>query len=262
MRKMMILLATLVFCSLAQAQVPGSSVTGSVDVSYQGLYMWRGFDALAGKSAVQITGDVCLAGTGLGLTVAGHRANSSDQEIMERWDYNPYYQGSFLNDSAMATTYRVGYVYYNYPQNSHAAMDLQELQASFALPLITGIHNLVPSYTVAKLWPNSTGSLVSTASGFLHIFMLDYEFAIPGPVSAVPEQVIRLHSELIFNDGMDPYGVGVDHDWSNLVLGAATDIDLGYHITLTPAVNYQITLDKSVHNRDELWATIGAKLTF
>jgi hypothetical protein len=97
---------------------------------------------------------------------------------------------------------------------------------------------------------------------------VDYQFAIPGPISAVPEQIIRLHSELIFNDGVDPYPLDpryptlVDHDWSNLVLGAATDIDLGSNIVLTPAINYQITLDKSVHHGDELWATLGAKWTF
>ena len=276
----------LVLASVGTAQPDGYgsiySVTGSVDVAYQSLYMWRGFDVFADKSATQISGDLSLVGTGFGISVLGHVANSggttaAGQSMVnsQRWDYNPYYQGALFTESTMMTQYRLGYMYFNYPESSsHAtghAADLQELHAIFALPKVTGVEGLVPTYCLVKLWPNSSNSFTGagnpnggSSSGFAHVFMLDYEFAIPGPISSIPEQIIRLHSELVFNDGVDPRpgGPGVDHDWSNLVLGAATDFDLGNSITLTPAVYHQLSFEDTVNENDEWWATLGAKYAF
>jgi len=287
MKKTAIALVVLASCSLAQAQglgMGGSAVTGSVGVEFQSLYMWRGFDVYADKSATQITGDFSLAGTGFGVSVLGHRANSGGFENAERWDINPYYQGALLTESTWMTQYRLGYLYFNYPDSSsHAtghAADLQELHAIFSLPKVTGVEGLVPSYVLVKLWPNGSKSLTGAgkpaahpvtgvplsggSSGFAHILMLDYQFAIPGPISSVPEQIIKLHSELVFNDGVDPrpMGPGVDHDWSNLVLGASTDFDLGSNITLTPGVYHQLSFEDTVNENDEWWATLGAKWTF
>lgn len=275
MRKTVIVLIALASCTLAQAQVPGvgSAVTGSVGVEYQSLYMWRGFNVYGDKSAVQISGDLSLTGTGFGVSVLGHRANSGEFENAERWDINPYYQGAFLTDSEMMTQYRLGYLYFNYPDLSSSEADLQEIHAIFSMPKVTGVEGLVPTYVLVKLWPNSSDSwtgagkpagLTGGSSGFAHIFMLDYQFAIPGPISSIPEQIIKLHSELVFNDGVDPrpMGPGVDHDWSNLVLGASTDFDLGNNITLTPAVYHQLSFEDTVNENDEWWATLGAKYGF
>jgi hypothetical protein len=287
MRKTVIVLIALAACTLTQAQVPGvgSAVTGSVGVEYQSLYMWRGFNVFAGKSATQISGDLNLVGTGFGMSVLGHVANSggttaAGQSMVnsQRWDYNPYYQGALFTESTMMTQYRLGYLYFNYPESSshvtgHSA-DLQELHAIFSLPKVTGVEGLVPTYVLVKLWPNSSNSLTGAgktapgatggSSGFAHIFMLDYQFAIPGPISSIPEQIIKLHSELVFNDGVDPRpnGPGVDHDWSNMVLGASTDFDLGNNITLTPAVYHQLSFEDTVNENDEWWATLGAKYAF
>ena len=274
-KRILIVLAALAFCSVVQAQ-GGNTVTGSVGVTYQSLYMWRGFDVYNDKSAVQIEGDVALSGTGFGVSVLGHRANSSGHENAERWDINPYYQGQFLTDSQWMTQYRLGYIYFNYPDMSESMADLQEIHAILSFPKITGIEGLVPSYVCVKLWPNSSDSLTGSgkrdvpipmsggSSGFAHIAMLDYQFAIPGPLSSIPEQIIKLHSELVFNDGVDPrpMGPGVDHDWSNLVLGASTDFDLGNNITLTPGVYHQLSFEDTVNTSDEWWATLGAKYAF
>jgi len=281
MRKTVIVLIALASCTLAQAQVPGvgSAVTGSVGVEYQSLYMWRGFNVFADKSAVQISGDLSLTGTGFGVSVLGHRANSSGHEGTERWDINPYYQGAFLTESTMMTQYRLGYMYFNYPDNvgglpdsTSTLADLQEFHAILSLPKVTGVEGLVPTYALIKLWPNSSNSWTGAgkptgtggSSGFAHVFMLDYQFAIPGPVSSIPEQIIKLHSELIFNDGVDPRpnGIGVDHDWSHLLLGASTDFDLVNNITLTPAVYHQLSFEDTVNSSDEWFATLGAKYAF
>ena len=261
--------------SMASAQPMmdgGNAINGSIEVTHQSLYMWRGFDVFPNKSAMQVTADVSLPGSSFGMRVDVHRANAGGFENAERWDYNPYYEGSLNAGSQAAVDYRFGYTYYNYPDQADETADMQEFHAIVSLPNVAGRPKLVPSYALIKMWPQSDtagGSIVGGAvSGFLHILMLNYEFEIPGYSLDTPEQTIRLHSELIYNDGVNlvanlPGGGGaVDHDWSHFVVGAAADIVLPANIILTPAVNYQITLDRSVHGNDEVWATIGAKFRF
>jgi hypothetical protein len=133
-----------------------------------------------------------------------------------------------------------------------------------AWPKITGIQGLIPSYALVLFSPfysNSPG-VGSNASGFLHIAALDYKFAVPGAFPGTPEQVFNIHSELVFNDGVSPLNGNVDHGWSHAVIGASTDIELGYGVSLVPSVNYQISMERSVNTDNEIWATIGARYSF
>ena len=265
------ILVTVVFLlavgSFAQAQ--SSELHGSFDFTYQSKYLWRGFDIYGDKSAIQPSLDLDLFGTGLGVSVMSHRANSSGFENGERWDYTLYYQNGLYMDEDYALMYRLGWVYYNYPQMSQSDADLQEMHAVLSLPKIcpTG---LVPSYYLAKLWPNSSGSLVGsksplggTASGWWHIFRLDYPLIVGSILPDTPEQVFNLHAEVVYNDGVGPAGQNVDHDWSNAVFGVSTGIDLSDELVLTPGVYYQVTMDDSVNDdKDETWATLSMTYKF
>jgi hypothetical protein len=275
MKKQGVLLAAVVlFCAIGFAQA--QELHGSFDLTYQSKYIWRGFEIYGNKSAIQPSLDLDLFGTGLGVNVMGHRANSSGYEGGERWDYTLYYQNMLCPDQDYAMMYRLGWVYYNYPQHNSEDADLQEMHAVLSLPKIcpTGI---IPSYVLVKLWPNSSGSLVGarsplggTASGFAHIFMLDYPLTVGGILPDTPEQVINLHAETVFNDGVGPGGQNVDHDWSNAVFGVSTGIDLAENVVLTPGVYHQITMDSSLNmNSDgtpskanETWATLSLTYKF
>ena len=264
------ILVTVVFLlaivGIAQAQ--DSELHGSFDLTYQSKYIWRGFDIYGDKSAVQPSLDLDLFGTGLGVNIMGHRANSSGYEAAERWDYTLYYQNGLFQDEAYALMYRLGWVYYNFPQHNPEDIDLQEMHAILSLPKMcpTGI---VPSYCLVKLWPNSSGSLVGaprsngTASGWAHIFMLDYPLTIGGVLPDTPEQVLNLHAEVVYNDGVGPDGRNVDHDWSNAVFGISTGFKLSEQVVLTPGVYHQITMDSSVNDDgDETWATLSLTYMF
>ncbi|HUT45358.1 MAG TPA: hypothetical protein VMX36_03695, partial [Sedimentisphaerales bacterium] len=212
--------------------------------------------------------DLDLFGTGLGVNVMGHRANSSGYEAAERWDYTLYYQNMLFPDQTHATMYRLGWVYYNYPQGHNQDADLQELHAILSLPKICPA-GVVPSYVLVKLWPNSSRSFVGsksplggTASGFAHIFMLDYPLTVGSILPDTPEQVLNLHTELVYNDGVGPGGNVVDSDWSNVVFGVSTGIDLSDELVLTPGVYHQISMDDTVNNEDETWATLSMTYKF
>jgi len=249
---------------LAQAQ--DTDLHGYVDLTWSGKYVWRGFDIYEDKSAIHPSVDLNLFGTGLGVNVTGHRANSSGFENGERWDYILYYANSLMDGNVQ---YRLGYIYYNYPDLSSSIADLQELHAILSLPKICPF-GTVPSYVLVKLWPSESGSLVGarspsggTASGFAHIFMLDYAWTVGGIMPNTPEQVLNLHAEAVWNDGVGPNGANVDHDWSNAVFGVSTNIDLAQNVVLTPGIYHQITMDKSVNpDKDETWVSMGLKYQF
>ena len=66
--------------------------------------------------------------------------------------------------------------------------------------------------------------------------MLDYGLPIEDLLPDTPEQVLKLHSEFVFNDRVDPRGIGVDQDWSNADCGVATDFKLDENVTLTTGI--------------------------
>jgi hypothetical protein len=270
MKQMVMTAAVLLIMMIGMAQAQEGALHGSIDVTYQSKYVWRGFDIFGDKSAIQPSVDLDLFGTGFGASVAMHRANSGEYENFERWDYYLYYGNRMMEGQPCATNYRLGWVYYNYPDNSRKDLDLEELHAILSWPNILPVEGLVPTYVLVKLWPANSGSLIGsraagsgTSSGFAHIFMLDYGLPIGGLVPDTPEQVLHLHSELVFNDGVHPVGGNADHDWSNVVFGVATDFDLGNNLTLTPGVYHQVTMDDSVNDdKDETWITAGIKYKF
>ena len=271
MRKEGILLAAaILFSAVGFAQAQNGDLHGVIDLTYQSKYVWRGFDIYNDKSAIQPSIDLDLFGTGLGVRVEGHRANSSGHENSERWDYTLYYQNILCPDEACAIQYRLGWVYYNYPDMSSGTADLQEIHAVMSMPKILPMEGLVPSYVLVKLWPSESGSMVGsksppcgTASGFAHIFMLDYSMPIQGLLPDTPEQNLHLHSEFVFNDGVGPNGANVDHDWSNAVFGVSTNFDLAENLVLTPGVYHQITMDKSVNpDKDETWLAMSMAYKF
>ncbi len=253
-------------------------IHGMLGVTWDSKYIWRGFDMYDDVSATHALADFNLFDSGFGVSAVGHRANSSGFEDREQWDYTAYYQNGVLAGEPYATNFRFGWVYYNYPElNSDESVDLQEMHMILGWPNLVPVKGLQPSYVLAVLWPSDSGSRLSdSASGSLHILMLDYQFSVAGIVPDIVEHAIRLHWELVYNDGFSPTPArpfrdwstvypNPDHGFSNTVFGISTDLVLGdrRNIIFTPALYYQITLDNTINeDDDELWASFGLKYTF
>lgn len=89
-----------------------------------------------------------------------------------------------------------------------------------------------------------------------------------------PEQILNLHSEIVYNDGVDPrpYGSYTSSDWTNAVFGISTDFNLCSNVVLTPGLNYQITMedngDRGIYgngvspDHDIFWASLTLKYKF
>ena len=243
---------------------------GQVGMTYTTKYLWRGFDVYDDHAAIHPSIDLDLWDTGFGLHAIGHRAASSGYELTERWDYTLSYKGTAFEGERYMTSYVLGYRWFNYPEmpsHTSASFDLHELHGVFAFPALTGIENLVPAYVLVKLMPGNSGTPVGTrapgtASGFAHIFMLNYALPYTDPFTG-GEQTLNLHSEVVYNDGVSPNGqTDVDNDWSNAVFSASTTYDLGHNLSLTPGICYQSSWEDTVNDEDELWGTISLMYAF
>ncbi len=261
MKKKGILLAAVILLSaagLVQAQEGELGVT--LDVTYLSSYIWRGFDVYNNNnSAIRPSIDIDFYGTGFGVTVLSSRANIGGFENREELDFTLYYYNSLFEGETYATDYRVGWVYYNFPDNPQKAADMQEVFASLSLPKICPA-GVVPSYTIICMWPSVENSTVNSAGGWIHILGLGYDLTVPGILPDTEEQVFNLSAAMVYNGGAG--AVGVAHDWSHAVLGVSTDIDLGNNLALTPALYYQTSWENSVNSDDEIWATLGTSYTF
>jgi len=285
MRKKCFLVGVVLLAAIGFAQAQDGDLHGAAGITYGTRYVWRGFEPFGSQTAIHPFVDLDLMGTGFGINVTAHRANSSGYEQNERWDYSLYYRNT-LGEAGdeFATAYQLSYVYYNYPDlSSHTrqSADLQEINALMSWPNLLGVKGLVPRYCLVKLWASNSGSWVASgnpnggsASGFAHIFMLDYALPVAGLTAETPEQTLNFHTELVYNDGVDPRPGGgyKDSDWTNFVMGVSTDFDLGNNLIFTPGLNYQITMEdngdlgyygKGVSpNHDIIWATFTVKYTF
>jgi hypothetical protein len=243
---------------------------GTVGVAYDSQFVWRGFDIYDGKGALHYLGDLNLWDSGFGISAVGHQATSSGFVNLERWDYTAYYQNGIFGGEPYATNFRFGWVYYNYPDTSSSWQDLQEGHAILSWPNILPIKGLCPSYVAIKVWPSESDSGISrrgvgSVSGWLHILMLDYGFTVPGIVPEIPEHVIKLHSELVYNDGWSWDGRNVNAALTHAVFGVSTDVwlDANQTISVTPSVYYQVNMEDTLDPDDnEFWGGVSVKYSF
>lgn len=275
MKKEILIAAVVLLAAASSGYAQEGELHGSIGLEFGSKYVWRGIDVYDDHAAIHSSVDLDLYGTGLGFNVLGHRAISGF-ETTERWDYTIYYRNAMCQEERYATNYMVGWRYYNYPELNMGTLDLQEVHVVLSWPKMCTL-GIVPSYCVVKLWPSASGSSVGskspfggTASGLAHIAMLDYPWTVPGILPETPEQVLNLHAETAYVDGVDPRGVNVDHDWLYALFGVTTNFDIYENLILTPGVYYQRTMDKSLifpgppsqDDSDETWANISLTYNF
>jgi len=282
MKKAMLLSTVILLVLMSSGYAQDAEMQGTFKLEYSGKYVWRGFNVYGSKTAIHPTLDLFCPNSSMGFSVEGHRANSSGYENTERWDYSLYYLGKMFAGETYEMNYRLAYVYYNHPQqSSHSrggvatpantnpgVFDLHEGHAVMSFPKILGVEGLVPTYVLVKLMPVNSGTTVGTnspsggtSSGFAHIFMLDYGIPFTCPLTGI-DRDLKLHTEVVFNDGVAPNALNADHDWSHALLGVSTSYDLAENVSLNPGFYYQSSWDDSVNSSDEYWASLNLTCKF
>jgi hypothetical protein len=251
----------------AQPQASDKDLHGSVAFTYMSKNVWRGFNLFGSMPGMRADLNLDFWGSGFGMQVQDARPFDGENKDAEWIRYYLFYDNVLAPGDCWQTNYRIGYMYYNFPQHSWKNYDLQELHAILAWPKVLGVEGLVPSYTIVKMWPSQHDQLNvdhetgGTPSAFAHILALDYAWNITCPLTNKP-RAINLHSEAVYNDGVGPMGQNVDHDWSDVVFGASTDFDLAKNFVFTPGLFYQISMDESVNSDDQLWTELMLKYKF
>lgn len=259
-KKVILLIAVISLSTAGLVQAQERNLSGTFDVTYLSRYIWRGFDMYEDDhSAIQPSIDLDLYGTGLGIKILWSRANTSGFEDNEWFNYTLYYNNSFFQAQNYATDYTVGWGYYNYIDSPAKASDLQELFASFSWPEICPA-GFVPSYTIVLVWPSKSNStFASDYGGWLHVLGLDYDITIANIVpEEIPVRTLHLSTDLVYNDGV----LGADAEWSHMVFGLSTDLEISSNLTFTPAFYFQSSWEDSVNNDDEIWVGLSMKYKF
>jgi hypothetical protein len=289
MKKYVLLVAAILFGMVAPVLAAEGDLHGNVGVTYDSLYVFRGFLSYGSQSGIHPFIDLDLFGSGFHFETIGNRANDSGYETAERWDYSLYYVGAINPEETSAMMYKVGYRYFNYPDmSSHtrASIDLQELYAGVAFQKLLGVKGLVPGYVIVKGWPSNSDTVVGgsnpcegTYSGFAHVFMLDYALPLENVSSEIPKQDLNFHVETVYNDGIDPRPLGgyTDSDWTHVLFGVSTDFDLGNNFIFTPGLWHQVTFEDNGNeliagqptstrgvspDHDMTWASLTVKYKF
>ncbi len=236
-----------------------------VDATWVSKYLFRGIDKLDDKAAFQPSVNLDLFDTGFSLSVwssfagaSGDTKAGTSRVDLEEWRYILTYGNSVFDGEQYKTDYAVSWVYYDYPDTASWDADTQEFNVALSWPELCPM-GVVPSYVIISSWPSKGGHAVRNQAGFIHVFGLNYDLALEGFLPDNPEQVISLSWDITYNDGT--YGSTIDHDWSHMVWGASTSIDLPYG-SLTPGVYYQNSMDDSVNNEDEFWVGISYGFSF
>ena len=237
-----------------------------MDVTWVSKYIWRGFDILDDKAALQPSVNVDL-GSGLSLNVWASLPGSSKgggrvgTVNLEEWNYILTYAGTAFDGEAYKTDYAINYRYYDYPDQASWQDDKQEIVVGISMPDICDA-GVVPSYAIIKMWPAHGGRNTWTGKGgvgsnnatggFIHVFGLGYQYTCPD----LPELPLDLSWSLTYNDGT------IDHDWSHMVYGLSTSIDCPAGGTITPALYYQTSMEDTVNKQDEFWVGVSYGLSF
>lgn len=245
--------------------LPGIEGEISVDVTatVQSKHMWHGIDLLDDHGVFMPSVGVTLGDTGFSGKVIYAQALSSGFVKYEEMHYAVFYSGAFLKDTPYATNFVALYCYNSLPEIMRRKGDTQEFGSTFFWPRLVAVGNgyITPSYYLGYIYASRSNAYPNAkgCEGFIHVFGLGYDFEIPDFWAKGENQAFKLFGDITYNDGFA--GSAIDHDWSHAVLGISTDLKKG-NFTITPFVNYQISMDDSVNDEDELWCGINVTYRF
>ncbi len=219
------------------------------NLTWVSKYMWRGFDKFDNKAGLKPEVNFNLGG-GLSIGVLTWQPMAGGSVDAEEWDYTVAYADAVGEGASSQMDYELSWVYYHFPSLSKKDSDAQEIGLAMSFPEIVG-GGLVPKYEIIRHWASKSSGANNDVGGWWHILGFDYNL-----------DNVKFSWDITYNGGAGSTA-GADHDWSHTVFGLSTDIDCGPNAKITPAIYYQITMDKSVNtDPDEFWAGISYSYKF
>lgn len=245
--------------------------TTTVDITYVSKYMWRGFNIYGSHGAIQPSVDFAhdcgfSANVWMSYPVGSgeNDAGGSINDQLTEFDYTLAYGNSILED-AYQTNYSIGWRYYDFTKTSSKDNDMQEVFVEFDMPNLVG-NGFTPRGAWYQMWNSQSGGANRNTSGSIFSLGFGYDFTL----EQAPELPMSFTWDIVYNGGAAAQtvapkyqGSGVDHDWSHMVFGLATEIQCPWTGgTFVPAVYWQNSFEDTVNNSDELWAGLSFAMEF
>ena len=228
----------------------------TLDVSYLTKWLSKGAQAYGDKGAIFETADIDLYDTGFGVKVTHRNATSSGYVDKERFDYRPYYKGQLFQGEPHATNYNISAGYEHYPGLArNKANTTWEWIFAFSWPELLP-QGIVPRYIAHYEYPAGSGYTHSDITGWVHRFGLGYDVSVP----ELPSRFVNLSWEIAYTDGLG--GSRVAHDWSYTTFGAATKLEVTESLSFVPGIYYQLSMEDTVNDQNELYGILSMKYKF
>ncbi len=242
---LVIVIAILAISPVVRAQEKKLGVT--LDVTYASKWMSKGIEAYGSKGGLFKTIDLDFYGTGFGLRVTHRNATSSGFVDQQRFDYRPYFKGSFFDDSRYLTKYNISVGYESYTGLSqHKANTTYEWISSFSWPKLFPC-GLVPSYIFHYEYPAFSGNANRKNVGAVHRFLLGYDIRVPELANP-----LKLTTEVAYYDGL---GNKVS-DWAYFTASLSTKFDITKNLSFVPGLYHQVTMDDSISKHKDITYTM------
>ncbi len=255
---MLIVAVTLFFISSVAVAGEGENVLGiSLDVSWVSKYIWRGQDFYDDHAAFQPSINFDLYGTGFSANIWTSYAGSSGFRDIEEYDYSVTYSATAFDGQRSQTDYAISWLYYDVYDAPTRDSDSQDIVLDLSWPqLFAG--KIVPVYQLSYYFSAKGGGDIAAAEieGFLHLFGFSYDL----PPLEIIDNPVTFSWDITYNDGQG--SSTYDHDWSHMTWAISTSFEDFFGATLTPALYYQTSMERSVNPEDEFWVGISYGFDF
>lgn len=225
-----------------------------MEVTWVSKYIWRGFDLLDDKAALQPSINFDL-GCGFSANLWTSQPMANGGVDAEEWDYTLAYSNTIREGENCQMDYVLSWVYYDYPDAPTKDTDAQEIGLAVSFPEISSA-GWVPRYQVVRHWAAKSGGANNEVGGWWHFLGVGYDFQCPA--TSAP---LNFSWDIAYNGGAGSVA-GADHEWSHTVFGLSTDFECPTGGIFTPAIYYQISMDDSVNDEDEFWVGLTYGFSF
>lgn len=229
----------------------------SLDATWVSKYIWRGQDIYDDHAAFQPSINVDLYGTGFSVNVWTSYAGSGGYRNLEENDYSVTYGATAFEGACSQTDYAISWLYYDVYDGPTRDSDSQELILDLSWPELLG-GKIVPVYQLAYYYAAHGEGVIAAAQieGFSHLF----GFSCEVPSLEIIDNPLTFSWDITYNDGQG--SSTYDHDWSHMTWAVSTSFDDVFGATLTPALYYQTSMEKSVNPEDEFWVGVSYGFDF
>jgi len=189
---------------------------------------------------------------GFSLDIRSYLPISSGYENSKKNAYTLFYETKLFREKEYEINIKAKHLFYDLIHNNRYN-NYHETGSKFSFPKLVNFNNgdkVVPSYYGIAFWSQKKNN--SGYNGFAHIFNIDYVKKIS------IKQKIKFYSNITYNDSIGNSGSFFSH----ITIGTSTDIKLKSNLAIAPFINYQISLEDSICEKDNIYGGLVFKYKF